>query len=134
MGLFDLFSRDKISLKLTLPKGVRVEHLNDKLKFIGTTGEISKFAYEIRKVAELNDGALTKIDKYIFKVSETMSEDRFRKDWIELPAQAWGVMSSKFLEVVHRMEDNPFYFNSCGFTNKTPLDIGVEVTDLAKTE
>ena len=27
-------------------------------------------------------------------------------------------------------EDNPFDFNDCGYTDKNPFDIGVEVTDL----
>jgi hypothetical protein len=39
-------------------------------------------------------------------------------------------MASKFLEVTERREENPFYFNSCGYTEKIPLDIGVEVSDL----
>ncbi len=39
-------------------------------------------------------------------------------------------MGCKFNEVPIEYEDNPFDFNDCGFTNKIPFDIGVEVTDL----
>ena len=41
-------------------------------------------------------------------------------------------MASKFLEVLDGYEENPFHFNSCGYTDKLPLDIGVDVTDLEK--
>jgi hypothetical protein len=131
MGLFDIFFKDKTTLKLTLPKGLRVEHFDKKIKLIGTKDEISSFVQELRKVSRLNDGQLAKLNKYVLKVSDYMTEDRFRSDWIELPGRGWGVMASKFSEVVDGREDNPFYFNSCGYTDKLPLDIGVEVTDLA---
>ncbi len=38
-------------------------------------------------------------------------------------------MGSKFNEVPYEYED-PFDFNDCGYTEKNPFDIGVEVTDL----
>lgn len=130
MGLFRYFFKDKIVLKLTLPKGARVEHFGEKIKIKGTKDEISNFVKELRKVSRLSDGQLAKLNHYVLKVSDYMTEDRFRSDWIELPGRGWGVMASKFLEVVDGREDNPWYFNSCGYTDKLPLDIGVEVTDL----
>ncbi|WP_228450720.1 hypothetical protein [Chryseolinea soli] len=130
--LFDLFSANKITLRVTLPKGLNIEHSEEKVTFIGTTDEISAFAHEIRKIAKFKDGALVSVDRYIFKVSDYKTEDGFRNNWIELPGRGWGVMSSKFLEVVEGYEENPFWFNSCGYTDKLPLDIGVEVTDLKK--
>lgn len=39
-------------------------------------------------------------------------------------------MGSKFNEVPYEYEDNPFGFNDCGYTDKNPFDIGVEVLDL----
>jgi len=133
MDLFNLFSKHKITLRITLPRGIRIDRLEDKITFIGTTEEISKFAQEIRKTASLRDGALASIDKYIFKVSGYRTDDSFRENWIELPGRGWGVMASKFLEVVEKYEENPFWFNSCGYTDKLPLDIGVEVTDLERS-
>ena len=39
-------------------------------------------------------------------------------------------MVSKFREIAYKEEDNPFDFNDCPYTDKNPLDIGVEVIDL----
>lgn len=130
MALFDVFKRNKIALQLTLPKGLKIDRLDDRIKFTGTAYEISKLAGEIRKISHLNDGQLAKVGNYIFKVSDYMTEDRFKTNWVELPKQGWNVMASKFLEVTDRYEENPFNFNSCGFTDKITLDIEVEVTDL----
>ena len=116
MNLFSLFSKNKITLRVTLPKGLRIDRLEEKITFVGTMDEISKFAQEIRKISKLNDGALASVDQYIFKVSGYRTDDGFRKNWIELPGRGWGVMASKFLEVVERYEENPFWFNSCGYT------------------
>lgn len=132
MDLFNLFSKSKITLRLVLPNGLRIDRLEEKITFVGTMDEISRFAQEIWKISKLNDGALASVDQYIFKVSDYRTDDSFRKNWIELPGWGWGVMASKFLEIVERYEENPFWFNSCGCTDKLPLDIGVEVTDLER--
>ena len=130
MGLFDMFWYNKTSLRLNPPKAVVSIQTVGKVKFIGTTRDIEKLVEEIRKIPLLKDGQLARLHSYTLKVSECMTEDRFRENWVELPAQAWAVMASKFLEVTERREENPFSFNSCGYTEKTPLDIGVEVSDL----
>lgn len=109
---------------------MKIDRLDDRIKFTGTAYEISKLAEEIRKIAGLHDGQLAKVSNYIFKVSDYMTEDRFRTNWVELPNFGWNVMASKFLEVTGRLEENPFNFNSCGVTDKIVLDIEVEVTDL----
>jgi len=132
MKLFDLFSTDKIALELSLPENVDIEYLGDKIKTVGTQGEISKFADEIRKVSKLSDGQLARVDKYILKVSDYITEDGLRENWIELPSWGWNVIASKFKEVTCKYEENPFYFNACGCTDEIPLDIGVEVTDLPR--
>jgi hypothetical protein len=130
MGLFDIFLKGKNALKFTLPSGLRIERFDYKIKLIGTKDEVSSFVHELRKVSRLSDGQLARLENYILKVSDYMTEDRFKSDWIELPGRGWGVMASKFLEVVDGRENNPFYFNSCGYTDNLPIDIGVEVTDL----
>lgn len=134
MTLPDFFRKNKIALTVSLPKDLIIERLENKITVTGTKNEISKFAEAIREVSKLRDGRLAKAGDYYFKVSEYMTEDRFRRNWIELPGQGWNVMASKFLEVVNQHEENPFYFNDCGYTDKLPLDIGVKVIDLDRAK
>jgi len=130
MDLSNIFLRNKISLRLNLPKTIKSIHTDEKLKFIGTKGDIVILIKEIRKIALLKEGQLAKLRNYTLKVSDHRTEDRFKENWIEFPAWVWAIMASKFLEVTEGLEENPFYFNSCGCTDESPLDIGVEVSDL----
>lgn len=117
-------------LEITVPETIKIVPMGDKVRFHGKKEDISQFAMEFYKLRELADGQLCKLGDYVLKVSNYITEDREKKNWIELPAGAWTVMGSKFREVAYEDEDNPFDFNDCGFTNKNPFDIGVEVTDL----
>ena len=62
---------NKISLQVTLPGGLKIEHAEGKITFVGTMDEISKFAREIRTISKLPDGALASVDKYILKYPTT---------------------------------------------------------------
>ncbi len=130
MNLFDFFRGNKIVLKIILSKRIRVDRQKDRITFIGTRDDILTFAAEIRKISRLNDGELAKVGCYFFKLSNFITADQFRENWVELSGLGWNVMASKFSEVVYGYEQNPFYFNDCGFTTKLPLDIGVKVIDL----
>jgi len=109
---------------------IEVVHMVDKVRFRGSKENICQFVKEFYKLKALTDGKLCKLENYTLKVSDYITADRERKNWIELPARAWGIMGSKFLEVAYEEEDNPFDFNDCGYTNKNPFDIGIEVLDL----
>lgn len=131
MTLFDkIFGKQKFDLEIKVPKSIEIVHMDDKVRFRGTKDDISKFANEFYRLTELSDGHICKLDKYTLKVSDYITPDREKENWIELPNHAWGIMGSKFNEVPYGYEDNPFDFNDCGYTDKNPFDIGVEVTDL----
>lgn len=125
-----LFGRKNFALEIQIPEGVEIVHLGNKVRFRGNKEKISKFAKEFYRMKELNDGQLCKLDKYTLKISDYITPDREKENWIELPNHAWGIMGSKFNEVPYEYEDNPFDFNDCGYTDKNPFDIGVEVLDL----
>lgn len=131
MNLFDkIFGRQKFDLEIKVPTSIEIVHMDDKVRLRGTKDDISKFAKEFYRLKELSDGQLCKLDKYTLKVSDYITPDREKENWIELPNHAWGIIGSKFNEVPYEYEDNPFDFNDCGYTDKYPFDIGVEVTDL----
>tara|TARA_R110002072_G_scaffold283857_1_gene447527 strand:- start:2340 stop:2786 length:447 start_codon:yes stop_codon:yes gene_type:complete len=125
-----LFGKKKFALEIQVPKGIEIVNLDDKVRFRGTKEEISKFAKEFYLIKELNNGQLCKLDKYTLKVSDYITPDREKENWIELPNHAWGIMGRKFNEVSNEYEDNPFDFNDCDYIDKNPFDIGVEVLDL----
>jgi hypothetical protein len=53
------------------------------------------------------------------------SQDEHR---IALPADAWNIMASKFMEVAYGLEDSPFDFNDCGYlTPRLKRDLGIEM-------
>jgi hypothetical protein len=120
----------KFDLELVVPQTIEIFHTNNKVRLRGNKEDIRLLAREFYKLKELRDGQLCKLDNYILKVSDYLTEDREKERWIELPAHAWGVMGSKFREVTYEEEDNPFDFNDCCYTDKNPFDIGVEVIDL----
>ena len=117
MRLFDkIFGRQKFDLEILVPTTIEIVHMDDKVRFRGTKEDISKFSKEFYRLKELNDGQLCKLDKYTLKVSDYITPDREKENWIELPNHAWGIMGSKFNEVPYEYEDNPFDFNDCGYT------------------
>ena len=131
MTLLDkIFGKQKFDLEIKVPANIEIVHMDNKVRFRGTKDDILKFAKEFYRLTKLSNGKLCKLDKYTLKVSDFITEDREKENWIELPNHAWGVMGSKFNEVACDYEDNPFDFNDCSYTDKNPFDIGVEVTDL----
>jgi len=119
----------QFDLEIIVPPTIEIIHLKKKVRFRGTGADIDELASELQKLKSLPDCATCKLDRYTLKVSDYITEDSGRKDWIELPNHAWLIMGCKFKEVTSGYEENPFYFNECGYTNKIPFDIGVEVTD-----
>jgi len=126
-----MISRHKYHLEIKVPTGVEIVYLDNKVRFRGTKEDILKFAKEFHGLKALKSGQLCRLDRYTLKVSDYITLDGVKENWIELPSRAWGVMGSKFYEVPNGYEDNPFDFNDCGYTDKIPFDIGVEVTDLS---
>jgi hypothetical protein len=134
MNLFrKIFGKQKFHLEIKIPTGIEIVHMNNNVRFRGTKEDISKFAKEFYRLKELTNGQLCKLNKYTLKVSDYITEDRYKENWIELPCHAWTIMGSKFNEVAHKYEDSPFDFNDCGYTDKNPFDIGIEVIDLPKS-
>lgn len=120
----------KFDLELVVPQAIEIFHTNNKIRLRGNKEDIRQLAREFYKLKELKDGQLCKLGNYILKVSDYLTEDREKERWIELPALAWGVMGSKFMEVTYEEEDNPFDFNDCSYTDRNPFDLGIEVMDL----
>ena len=131
MKFFDtIFIKREFAFEIKVPPSIEIVHMENKVRFRGTKEDISKFAQEFHRLEKLKDGQICKLDKYTLKVSEYITLESNRVNWIELPAKAWLIMGCKFNEVPYEYEDNPLDFNDCGFINKIPFDIGVEVTDL----
>lgn len=120
----------KFDLEIDIPTSLEIVHMEDRVRFRGKKEDIRLFAREFYKLRDLTDGQVCKLGNYSLKVSDWVTADRERENWIELPAHAWVVMGSKFTEVAYEDEENPFDFNDCGYTDKNPFDIGVEVMDL----
>ena len=129
MGIFN-----KYKFEIPIPKNLSQEWFKDKVRFVGDKNDIYIFAKEFRKLKELKDGDLVKLGKLTLKVSDYITEDRNKENWIELPNHAWGILSSKFYDVWEGYDENPFDFNDCGYTNKNPFDIGIEITDMPFTD
>ena len=117
-------------MEIFVPSSIKISHLKNKVVFQGNKNDIDKFVQEFYKLEKLENGQKCKLEKYTLKLSEYLTEDRNKKNWIELPKEAWLVMGSKFREVADGEEDNPFDFNDCVFIDKNPFDIGIEVIDL----
>ncbi len=128
------FNFPKYKLNIKVPLNSKLEWFNDKVRLIGPQNDIFLFARDLSKIEELQNGDLISFDKLTLKVSDYISSDSEKKNWIELPNHAWGIMAGKFYDVCEKYEENPFDFNSCGYTEKIPLDLGVEITDFPITD
>ena len=127
------FSRRKYKLEIKIPPTIKTEWFDNKVRFIGCKVDIYNFSRELKQLKEFNNSDLIKLGELTLKVSDYLTSDRERKNWIELPNDAWGIMSSKFYDSWEGYDDNPLDFNSCGYTNKNPFDIGIEITDMPLT-
>lgn len=130
MDIFKLSNGQNFQLEIIVPINIEINIMPDKVRFVGTKDQIADFALQFNRLKELKEGQLCKLDRFTLKVSEYITSDQNKLNWIELPNHAWGIMASKFYEVANEYEDNPFNFNDCGYTDKIPFDVGVEVTDL----
>ena len=129
-----LFRRNKVKFEIEIPNGIKQEWFQNKVRFIGNKESIYKFSREFKRLKELQDGDKVKLGKLTLKVSDYKTSDQKKPNWIELPNHAWGIMSSKFYDVWEGYDDNPFDFNDCGYIDKIPFDIGIEITDIPPTD
>ncbi|MEM8895223.1 MAG: hypothetical protein AAGC88_11645 [Bacteroidota bacterium] len=121
---------NKFKYEIKIPDGVDIEWFSDRIRFRGAKDQLFEFIGEFRKLSNLNNGDLVKLGSITLKVSDYLTVDRNKKHWIELPDHAWNIVSSKFYDVLEGLDSNPFDFNDCGYTDKNPFDIGIEITDL----
>lgn len=123
-----LFS--KYRLRIDLPKGMMSHIEDDKVRFIGTTNNLTELAKELRRLSEFENGDLIKLDRFDLKVSEEKTTYIGDKKTIEMPTQAWNIFASKIIEVVNGYEESPFFFNDCGYLYpRLDFDIGVELIE-----
>ena len=48
-----------------------------------------------------------------------------------MPDHAWSIMASKFYDAWEGYDENPLYFNECGYLSpKNPYDLGIEIIDM----
>jgi len=125
-----LFNQNKSKFNILIPKGIQQEWFDDKVRFIGSKSELFSFIEEFRRLTTLNNGDCVKLGKLTLKVSDHLTEDRDKQNWVELPTHAWNIMASKFYDVLEAFENNPFDFNECSYTYKNPFDIGIQCKDL----
>jgi len=123
-----------MQMKIKVPSNIEILYYSDKVRFKGSKFMISGLAEELRQVSKLKNGQFCKLDRLTLKVSDTITTDQNKINWIELPDRAWNILASKFQDVVEEFENNPFDFNECGYTNRIPFDIGIEITDLPITD
>lgn len=78
----------------------------------------------------MKNRTLVQLDKVELKVSDEITLRYNDANYIEMPQQAWGILASKFQDVVEGFEENPFDFNDCGYLYpKLSFDIGIEIVD-----
>ena len=130
----NLFNRHKTKFEIVIPNRIQQEWFANKVRFVGTKDELFPFIKEFRRLSELDNGDKVKLGKLTLKVSDYITEDRNKNNWIELPNHAWNIMSSKFYDTWEGFDDNPFDFNDCGYTDKNPFDIGIRIVDLPLTD
>ncbi len=114
-------------MKLSLPKGLVLDELEDKFRFRGTADQIQELSKELRRMQNLSHGQKCRLEKLTFIISDEVPAfaDKFT---IQLPKQAWNIMASKFSEVANSWEESPFDFNDCGYLSpKLEIDLGVEL-------
>ncbi len=129
-----LFRRNRVKFEIEIPNGIKQEWFQNKVRFVGNKDLIYKFSREFKRLKELNEGDKVKLGKLTLKVSDCITSDQKKPHWIELPNHAWGIMSSKFYDVWEGFDDNPLDFNDCGYIDKIPFDLGIEITDLPLTD
>jgi len=134
MDIQNQLNKQNFDLEIGIPSTIEIVVMPDKVRFKGNKDSILSFAENIREVSKLKDGQICKLGNFTLKVSDYITDDQKKPDWIELPNHAWNIMASKFNEVVYGYEDyNPFDFNDCGYIN-IPFDIGIEITDIPISE
>lgn len=121
---------EDFALEIIVPDSIELVEYPDKVRFKGTKEDIAVFAKEFFRLKALSNGQICKLGKYTLKISDYITEDSTKKNWIELPSDAWAIMGAMFRDVTYESENNPFDFNDCCYTNRIPFDFGVEVTDL----
>lgn len=129
-----IFKRIKYKFEIPIPKDLKLEWFDNKIRFIGDKNTLFKFIGEFKRLKNLKDSELVKLGQLTLKVSDYITTDREKKNWIEMPPDAWGIMTGKFYDVWEGLDSNPFDFNDCAYTDKNPFDIGIEITDLPFTD
>ena len=85
---------------------------------------IDRYRAPVTSVAQLDDFELTVADR----------PSSFNKR-IAMPADAWNIMASKFIEVAIGWEESPLDFNDCGYLYpRLDTDLGVELVGEPKKD
>ena len=112
-------------IKIDIPDGMEIIKSENGIRLKGTAQQIIDISEQIRPIKNLPPGGFALLDEYELVVSNQISRINKR---ISLPADAWNIMASKFIEVAIDFEQSPFDFSDCGYLYPKPaFDIGVEL-------
>ena len=112
-------------LEIILSPGCDITENEAGIRFRGTAHHIKEFASDLRSISALPPGDFAILGTWRLMLS---NESSASQQVVAMPAAAWNVCASKFMEVATGREESPFDFGSCGFLLPPPTtDIRVEL-------
>ena len=121
--------------KIKIPKGIEIDYFEDRACIKGTKASLFSFIETLRSISKLKSGTGIKLGELILKVSKAPTFFGMRSKSIEMPSDAWNILASKFYDVWEGFDENPFYFNDCGYLYpKNEYDLGILITDMPKNQ
>ena len=113
----------KKKMRIEIPSGANLIRHDGGLRIRGTAAQIIEVSNQIRKLRELPIGCFAQLDVFELTVADRPSSFNKR---IAMPADAWNIMASKFIEVATGWEESPLDFNDCGYLYpRLDTDLGV---------
>jgi hypothetical protein len=122
----------KKKMRIEIPSGANLMRHDGGLRIRGTAAQIIEVSNQIRKLRELPIGGFAQLDDFELTVADRPSSFNKR---IAMPADAWNIMASKFIEVATGWEESPLDFNDCGYLYpRLDTDLGVELVGEPKKD
>lgn len=113
--------------KIPLPEGIEIVQGPRGARFKGPAGPLCELADQLRSLRDAPAGYMCSVGSVTLCVTEFVPQVDPQSP-VSMPARAWNILASKFIEVATGWEDSPFDFGDCGYLSPPPNpDLGVEL-------